>query len=97
MAARFSTTTITTEPSPTLPPKPASLTKVDGQPARDGLTTTKTGISTSWSPTTLTGPRRTIYGVENAGRAIAPTAIQTTTKARKRSFITTTKTAPSPT
>src|ERR1700678_3283155 len=89
-----STTITTTEPSPTSLPRLELPTKVSGQPVRDGLTTTKTGGSTWWSPITLSGLRRTICGAENALLVIAPTAIQATTRDRRPSFTTTTTMAP---
>src|ERR1700722_3930359 len=85
MGVPFSITITTTEPSPTSLPRLGSPAKGDGQQVRDGLTTIKTGGLTWWSPTTLTGPRRTTSGVENAALVIALTAIQATTKARKPS------------
>src|SRR5271156_4262973 len=87
MGVPFSTTITTTVPSPTSRPRLGSPTKGDGQRVRDGLTTIKMGGLTSWSPITLTGPRRTISGVENALLVIALTAIQATTGARKPNSI----------
>src|SRR5271154_915451 len=94
MGAPFSTAITTTAPSPTSPPRLGSPMKEDGQPVQDGLTTTKTGGSTWWSPITLSGPRRTISGVENALLVIALIAIPATTKAREPSSTITTTTAP---
>src|ERR1700688_2047189 len=95
MDAPFSTTIITMAGSPTSLPKVDLPTRGDGQPVLDGLITIRTGGSTWWSPTTLSGAQPTTSGAENALLAIVPTAIQATTKARKRSSTIATTMAPS--
>src|ERR1700722_9446358 len=94
MDAPFSITIITMARSPTSLPKAGSRTKGDGQLVLDGLITIRTGGSTWWSPTTLSGAQPTTFGAENALLAIVPTAIQATTKARKRSSTIATTMAP---
>src|SRR5277367_6833983 len=97
MAVPFSTTTMATALSPTSQPRPASLTKANGQQAQDGLTTTGMDTSISSSPITSSGPRRTTYGAASALLGTVPIAIPITIKGKKPSSTTTTITAPLPT
>src|ERR1017187_9702924 len=97
MAAPSFITTTAMEPLLTSRSKLASPTKGDGQPAQDGLTTTRTAGSIWLSPTTSNGLRRTISGAANTGRGTVLIAIPGTTEASASSSTTTIMTEPSPT
>jgi hypothetical protein len=92
-AAPSSITITAMERLPTSPRKPVLPTKAAGPPAPDGLTMTRMAGSIWSLPTTSSGRRKQISGAANAARAIAPTAIQATTKVRRPSSTITITTA----
>ena len=76
------------------PQKPESPMKAAGQPARDGLITTRMAGSIWSSRTTSTGARRTMSGAASTVPATGRIVIRETTKDRRPSSITTITTGP---